>query len=465
VAACSGGFGNCNATAADGCEVNLATNTSHCGRCGNACVVGSNATATCAAGACGISCASGFGDCNVTAADGCEVNLQTSTSHCGVCGRTCASGQMCISGTCISPVTGSGQDGAATFTTTVTINTVRSPATGAAGAMTVTVTAPAGFAANQLVFLHQSQGAGVGAWEVASVVSVSGSTLTLASPLANAYSSAGANRAQAVVMPQYTTVSQTAGTVTAPTWDGSTGGVLAFVATGAVNLAGGSLDMSARGYRGHPRQSIANRAGEQGEGTTAYGVQSTAANTSGGGGGGRTGCECCWGGAGGGGGHAAGGGGGSAGGNACQPGGSAGLAIGNAQQTVMYFGGAGANGGADEDGHGSAGASGGGIIYVAAASITVTSGAVTSDGQAGQGEFNFAGCGSGGGGGGAGGAIYLRAPTVALGASRVLSRGGGGGDDGGNCGTPGGAGSVGRVTLRGATTVTGASVPTHATAP
>jgi hypothetical protein len=329
----------------------------------------------------------------------------------------------------------------------------------------VTVTAPAGFAANQLVFLHQSLGTGVGAWEVVSVVSVSGSTLTLASPLTNTYSSAGANRAQAVVMPQYTSVTQTGGTVTAPAWDGATGGILAFASVGAVNLTGGSIDMSARGYRGHARVSIANRAGEQGEGSTTFGVQSTAANTNGGGGGGRTGCDCCWAGAGGGGGHAASGGAGSPGGNTCQPGGAGGAAIGNAQQTVMYFGGAGANGGADEDGHGSAGATGGGLIYIAASAINVTSGTVTNDGQAGQGEFNFAGCGSGGGGGGAGGAIYLRAPTVALGASRVLSRGGAGGDDGGNCGTPGGAGSVGRVTLRGATTVTGASVPMHATAP
>ncbi|MFO0609102.1 MAG: MXAN_6577-like cysteine-rich protein, partial [Polyangiales bacterium] len=398
-------------------------------------------------------CPAGQVPCGTTCVD-----LTTSDANCGACGRACASGERCIAGACGNDVTGNGSSGAlAVSTGTTTINTIRSAATGAMGATSLDLSTPAGFAAGQFLFLHQSQGAGVGAWEIAEVTAVAGSRLTLRNPLANAYNSAGTNRAQAVVMPQYTTVNVTGGAVTAPAWDGNTGGVLAFLATGAVTVSGGAIDMSSRGYRGTARGTAMNIPGFQGEGSVGVAARATAANGNGGGGGARTDCDCCWAGAGGGGGHGTAGTGGSAGGATCQAGGVGGLAVGTPAQTSIFFGGAGASGGADEDGVGSAGANGGGIVYIAALSINVTSGAVVSDGQAGQPEFNFSGCGSGGGGGGAGGAIYLRAGSVALGSSRVLSRGGTGGDDGGNCGTPGGTGSVGRVTVRTAGTVSGAS--------
>lgn len=263
---------------------------------------------------------------------------------------------------------------------------MRSAASGAAGDAIVDLAVPTGFAAGQLVFLHQTQGAGAGAWEMAQVLSIRGAQLTLTRPLTNTYSSLGANRAQAVVMPQYTTVTIAGGTLTAPAWDGATGGILAFVAAGAVSVLGGCRGRDQRvgnGARGHARVSSLDRAGEQGEGAAGFGVQSTADNSNGGGGGGGTGCDCCWAGAGGGGGHAAVGGGGSNGGVVCQPGGAGGAAVGSAAQTTMFFGGAGANGGADEDGYGSPGANGGGIVYVAALSITVT-GAVRADGQTGR---------------------------------------------------------------------------------
>ncbi len=232
----------------------------------------------------------------------------------------------------------------------------------------------------------------MGAWEIAEVTAVAGSRLTLRNPLANAYSSAGTNRAQAVVMPQYTTVNVTGGAVTAPAWDGNTGGVLAFLATGAVTVSGGAIDMSSRGYRGTARGTAMNIPGFQGEGSSGVAARATAANGNGGGGGARTDCDCCWAGAGGGGGHGTAGTGGSAGGAACQAGGVGGLAVGSAAQTTIFFGGAGASGGADEDGVGSAGANGGGIVYIAAASVTASgAGAIQSDGQAGQAELNNSG--------------------------------------------------------------------------
>jgi hypothetical protein len=416
---------------------------------------------TCAAATC-VMCPAGQTACGTTCTD-----LNASVTSCGACGRACAAGQRCIAGACGDDVSGNGSSGPLAVTTgTTTINTIRSPATGAMGATSVDLSTPTGFAAGQFIFLHQSQGMGVGAWEIAEITAVAGARLTVRNPLANAYSSAGTNRAQAVVMPQYTTVAVSGGTVTAPAWDGNTGGILAFLANGAVTVSGGAIDMSARGYRGTPRGTTANIPGFQGEGTTGASVRATAANGNGGGGGARTDCDCCWAGAGGGGGHGTPGTGGSVGGAACQAGGGGGAAIGNAAQTTIFFGGAGASGGADEDGHGSAGAHGGGIVYIAAASVTVSAtGAVQSDGQAGQAEFNFSGCGSGGGGGGAGGAIYVRAPSVNLGTSLVRARGGVAGDEPGNCGTAGGVGGVGRITVRGAAAVMGTAVPPHAVAP
>jgi hypothetical protein len=60
------------------------------------------ANATCVGGVCTIqSCFAGFGDCNGSFADGCEVNLQTDKHNCGTCGRMCTGGQNCVSGTCI----------------------------------------------------------------------------------------------------------------------------------------------------------------------------------------------------------------------------------------------------------------------------------------------------------------------------------------------------------------------------
>ncbi|MBK6534095.1 MAG: hypothetical protein IPF99_32365 [Deltaproteobacteria bacterium] len=88
--ACSAGFADCDANAANGCEVELAMSLTNCGACGRACDL-ANATAACTAGACAVaSCAAGFGDCDGNAANGCETDTRTSAIHCGACGTTCA---------------------------------------------------------------------------------------------------------------------------------------------------------------------------------------------------------------------------------------------------------------------------------------------------------------------------------------------------------------------------------------
>ncbi|MFO0601898.1 MAG: FG-GAP-like repeat-containing protein [Polyangiales bacterium] len=100
--ACNAGFGNCDGNPANGCETALATSPSNCGACGNACNA-TNGTATCAAGVCGITCAAGFGNCDGSAANGCEVNLASTAAHCGACGRACSlpnATASCAAGAC-----------------------------------------------------------------------------------------------------------------------------------------------------------------------------------------------------------------------------------------------------------------------------------------------------------------------------------------------------------------------------
>ncbi|MBW2460214.1 MAG: hypothetical protein JRH11_01125 [Deltaproteobacteria bacterium] len=74
----------------------------NCGACEMVCPAAAQASPMCAGDACGIACDPGFGDCNASAADGCEVTL-TTTSDCGACGATCAPTHgtgVCFAGAC-----------------------------------------------------------------------------------------------------------------------------------------------------------------------------------------------------------------------------------------------------------------------------------------------------------------------------------------------------------------------------
>jgi hypothetical protein len=84
----------------DAC-VTVGTDINHCGMCGRACPTPPNTNVVCAAVTCGVRvCVAGTADCNGTAADGCEVFLATDTNHCGRCGNRCAAGSSCEMGTC-----------------------------------------------------------------------------------------------------------------------------------------------------------------------------------------------------------------------------------------------------------------------------------------------------------------------------------------------------------------------------
>lgn len=101
---CLEGYGDCNGSLDDGCETDLANTLMHCGGCGRVCRL-PNADSECRRGTCVIQnqkCLEGFADCDHIAANGCEVNIDTNRGRCGGCGVSCAAGQVCEAGMCVS---------------------------------------------------------------------------------------------------------------------------------------------------------------------------------------------------------------------------------------------------------------------------------------------------------------------------------------------------------------------------
>jgi hypothetical protein len=87
-----------------------------------------------------------------------------------------------------------------------------------------------------------------GRYELIGVEGVAGGVITLACGLKNGYSRSG--KTQVIRVPQYTTLTIGSGrSITAPAWDGVTGGVVAVHAETTMQLDG-SVDVSAKGFRG-----------------------------------------------------------------------------------------------------------------------------------------------------------------------------------------------------------------------
>lgn len=172
-----------------------------------------------------------------------------------------------------------GKDGAGIITATGTIvNTYTSlTANAAAGSTSLSVANSAltggafgatALATGDLVMLIQHQGATIttatdatyggisaynnaGFYELAEVRSVpSGTSIVVACALQKSYTAAG--KVQVVRMPRYTTLTLNTNTsITAPTWDGTTGGVVAVDVRGDVTLnTGATIDVSGKGFRG-----------------------------------------------------------------------------------------------------------------------------------------------------------------------------------------------------------------------
>ena len=87
----------------------------------------------------------------------------------------------------------------------------------------------------------------VGRWEFGRIASVGSTSLTLTAPLIYAYP---ANLSQVIQVPEYTSVTVAAGaSINAKAWDGSSGGVVAFLATGSV-VNNGDITANNAGFRG-----------------------------------------------------------------------------------------------------------------------------------------------------------------------------------------------------------------------
>lgn len=348
------------------------------------------------------------------------------------------------------------------------INTA-TPLTAAAltGATELAVEDTSGFAAGQLVMVLQMGGeqdlseyrddkvdlrsSGAGRWELARLSEVAPGVLRLTAPLVGAFSRVS----QVVLVPEYGDVRiQNSGSLRAPAWNGSSGGVLAFLVTGTV-FNQGTLDADGMGFQGGVAElGVASSAydcaaldGPAGSGGSSGGGarkgEGLASALSGaprrgygslanGGGGGN-----CHDSGGGGGGHVGEGGPGArssqekrereVGGR-----GGAWLRYEDPLERLLFGGGGGAGI------EGSSGGAGGGIIFVRAREIQSPKprGFITANGEAAPTSVGLHG---GGGGGGAGGTVHVRV-AQGLGCTGLSANGGAGAD---SDNAPGGGGGGG----------------------
>ncbi|MBO6935991.1 MAG: putative metal-binding motif-containing protein [Deltaproteobacteria bacterium] len=120
---CAGPFLDCNDdVATDGCETNGAADEANCGGCGIGCRDGEDTVATCTPGGCTYDCAAGFADCDGDLADPtpstwCEIRSDRDPANCGTCENACdMAAPWCLSGACGSwPLESTGLDGAFTY--------------------------------------------------------------------------------------------------------------------------------------------------------------------------------------------------------------------------------------------------------------------------------------------------------------------------------------------------------------
>lgn len=320
----------------------------------------------------------------------------------------------------------------------------------------------------------------------------------------------GQRRFQVIRVPQYSSATLTSG-LTAASWDGSTGGVLAFDVAGNLNLNSATVSVNGLGFRGGggralvggrpgtatrnptntdyayfastPATSTVGAHGSKGEGidgtpryvfdpatlsvvdtgAEGYPNGSSARGAPGNAGGGgtdddATGVNQRNTGGGGGGNGGTGGSGGNSWNTNVAVGGLGGASITNAASRVVMGGGGGAGSRNNSVNFDSSGTSGGGIVLVRANTVS-GSGTITANGaDAWSGTAN-----DGGGGGGAGGSLIVSA-TGSLAGLTLRARGGRGGDAWRTGGTtladrhgPGGGGAGGFVAQTGgaSTDVTG----------
>ena len=359
---------------------------------------------------------------------------------------------------------GTGRDGTLTVNAANQVINVYAQVTAplAPGDAAIVVDSSTGFASGDLVLVLQTTGIvpeppsggptpidltnnPVGRWEFARVSTVAGNTLNLTAPLIHSYAG---NVTQVIRVPEYSALTISAGRSISPApWNGSTGGVVAFLVSGTFTN-NGSVDARGRGFRGgqavdDPDSTTgctgldeeAPTGAQKGEGiaATRYGTTVTGrgrvANAAGGG-------ICLKSGGGGGGNGGAGGQGGntdlSLDGN--RPvGGEGGAALTFSLLDHLMMGGGGGAGHSTEVAAGN----GGGIIFIRANALSGP-GSYFANGNSSNSATDAAS------GGGAGGTVYLRIVGAAT-CGTIQANGGNGGSTGSIAIGPGGGGGGGRV--------------------
>lgn len=392
-----------------------------------------------------------------------------------------------------------------------TINTTNTNNYGAGNGTGRGYTDPAGSClAGQYQYLR------AGPATTATSLDLSGSPLT-GTYVQDALATTNRRTFQIIKVPQYSSATLT-GNVTAPPWNGTTGGVVLMDVSGTLNMGGFTIDVSGRGFRGGGGQVwdntadsaityvtatniTTNLAGFKGEGisgTPAYiydsvtnAVVATGTDYTGGGQG-----KGAPGNAGGGGdnfnanrdnGAGGGGGNGSVGGFGGYGWSGAGWPAGttqdlrgiggaaftqNSTSRLVMGGGGGAGANNNSAGLTSSGGAGGGIVMIRGGTMT-GSGTINANGAVGQTQTNN----DSGGGGGAGGSVLVNTVSNTVGTLTINAIGGRGGDGftPGNVGHAGAGGGGGGVAFSdgGTSTLTGGAngvtnvgdCPTTGTAP
>ena len=293
------------------------------------------------------------------------------------------------------------------------------------------------FANGDLVLCHQTQGTGVGQWEI-NMVASGGGTTSLVMQEANKYTYVIG--AQIIKVPRYTTATVSAHSSTA--WNGSYGGVEVIVARKSITVSG-ALSVNGKGFRGATTEGSGDH-GYYGEGSTdLWNTKGYSSGTNSGGGGYLFNSNNCQGGGGGGNGTA----------GTVRPG----YAQGIANLTSIIPGGGGGSGtkSANTAGHGG---DAGGVIILISNSITLSA-AVTANGNAGQDSSPTGTDLQGAGGGGAGGDILCICGTASL-TTYITATGGAKGTGSGNESLYAGIGGTGRIAVHHSDTVTGTTSPT-----
>jgi thiol-disulfide isomerase/thioredoxin/uncharacterized membrane protein YphA (DoxX/SURF4 family) len=358
----------------------------------------------------------------------------------------------------VSSIFGNGQDGELTISSDTIDNPIDSACSGTQGGFELFAT-NAGFSSGQIILINQTQHGGAGQYETNAIQDYAEGIITVQNALKYSYSTG----AQVLVLKQYSNVIVASGaTWSAKAWNGTTGGILAFLVNGDL-IVNGTINGTGRGFRGGAgglRDAV--YAGQTGEGSVGPGawnggdgVNSSANFDAGQGGYGRPG-----------GGEATGGGGAGhtyAGTNSTRGdcyGGSTSTDV--PDLTTMLFGPGGGGGGAaayhtNPANEGAAGGNGGGILFITAFSLT-NYGNIVSNGNNGNNSLypNF--MENGGGGGGAAGSIFLRVGNAVLGNSSITAAGGAGGN-GDHPRENGGSGSIGRIHIDYYTSLAGTTDP------